>query len=260
MLLRAIETRRVLPLGDAVERDVDVRFVAATDADLERELAERTFSAALLHRLAGYQLDVPALRERREDVPLLLMHFIEHELAATSEPERAGQLLALLLSSGFLSRIVRHPLPGNVRQLRNLARHLVISNRGKAEPVLTKALQRVLGDGPEPEPESAALPDSVTPPSLAHPAEISSERLLRALRDHGWSPNRTAASLGMATGTLHDLMRRSGQRRAAEFADDELRAAHAACGGDTRAMADRLCVSERGLRIALRQRGLMVGT
>ena len=82
--------------------------------------------------------------------------------------------------------------------------------------------------------------------------------MLEALRQHKWSPNRAAASLGIATGTLHDMMRRSGQvRRAADLSDDELRAAHAACGGETRAMADHLCVSERGLRITLRQRGII---
>jgi len=256
MLLRAIETGRILPLGEGVERDVDVRLVAATDADLERELAERSFSAALLHRLAGYELHVPDLRARREDIPLLLMHFVDRELAATGEPERAGELLTLLIASRLLGRIVRHPLPGNVRQLRNLARHLVISNRGRDEPTITPAVERVLGDEAvvEPAPQPASAGKAPSP----RPAEISNERLLQALRDHAWSPNRAAASLGIATGTLHDLMRRSGQvRRAADLTEDELRAAQTACGGDTRAMADRLCVSERGLRLALRQRGLL---
>jgi two-component system nitrogen regulation response regulator GlnG len=256
MLLRAIETRRVLPLGDAAEREVDVRFVAATDANLERELAERSFSAALLHRLAGYELHAPELRARREDIPLLLMHFIDRELATTAEAGRAGELLALLLSSRFLARIVRHPLPGNVRQLRNLARHLVISNRGKQELAITKAVERALGE--DGEPQAPPQPASTIPRPSTRPAEISNEHLLQTLRDHDWSPNRAAASLGIATGTLHDLMRRSGAiRRAADLNEDELRAAQEACGSDTRAMASMLCVSERGLRIALRQRGLL---
>jgi len=256
MLLRAIETRRILPLGDAVERNVDVRFVAATDADLERELEERSFSAALLHRLAGYELHVPQLRARREDIPLLLMAFIDQELAATAETGRADGLLALLIASHFLDRIVRHPLPGNVRQLRNLARHLVISNRGRGELSITSAVERALGDDElEPGP---ARPLSAPPVSARGSSAISNDELLKALREHGWSPNRTAASLGIATGTLHDLMRRSGAvRRAADLSEEELRAARDACKGDTRAMADRLCVSERGLRIALRQHGLL---
>jgi two-component system nitrogen regulation response regulator GlnG len=233
-----------------------VRFVAATDANLERELAERSFSAALLHRLAGYELHAPELRARREDIPLLLMHFIDRELATTAEAGRAGELLALLLSSRFLARIVRHPLPGNVRQLRNLARHLVISNRGKQELAITKAVERALGE--DGEPQAPPQPESTIPRPSTRPAEISNERLLQTLRDHDWSPNRAAASLGIATGTLHDLMRRSGAiRRAADLNEDELRAAQEACGSDTRAMASMLCVSERGLRIALRQRGLL---
>ena len=258
MLLRAVETHRILPLGEALERAVDVRLVAATDADLEHELAERSFSAALLHRLAGYEIHLPELRARREDVPLLLMHFVDRELATTGEPERAEALLALLLTSGFLGRVLRHRLPGNVRQLRNLARHLVISNRGQGEPTITPAVERVLGEG---EPGASAAPRAAPGPGStpsARPAEVSDERLIQALREHGWSPSRAAASLGIATGTLHDLMRRSQQvRRAADLSDDELRAAQGACRGDTHAMAHRLCVSERGLRIALRQRGLV---
>ena len=120
----------------------------------------------------------------------------------------------------------------------------------------SRAVERAPGDDGDLEPP----PQPVRPTSRPspRPAEITNERLLQALREHSWSPNRTAASLGIATGTLHDLMRRSGAvRRAADLNDEELRAAQEACAGDTRAMADRLCVSERGLRIALRQRGLL---
>jgi len=96
-------------------------------------------------------------------------------------------------------------------------------------------------------------------PSISPRAvEVSDEQLVAALRAHGWSPGRTAASLGLPTGTLHDLMRRSGHvRRAADVGDDELRETYDACAGDTRSMAEKLCVSERGLRITLRQRGLL---
>jgi two-component system nitrogen regulation response regulator GlnG len=256
MLLRAIETKQILPLGDASERAVDVRFLAATDADLERELEERSFSAALLHRLAGYEIHVPPLRARREDIPQLLMHFIDLELTATDEAKRSDEVLAFLLSSRFLARIVRHSLPGNVRQLRNVARHLVIANRGKHDLAITKAVERALGDDGElPLPKAPSGPRSAA--STRSTAAISDERLLQALREAGWSPTRAAATLGIANGTLHDLMRRSSAiRRAADLSDEELRSVYAACSGDTRAMADRLCVSERGLRTALRQRGL----
>jgi two-component system nitrogen regulation response regulator GlnG len=160
-----------------------------------------------------------------------------------------------LLESRFLSRVVRHALPGNVRQLRNLARHLVISNRGRDQPIVTPAMERVLDRQSPTETVARVEPETV---ASVRSAEISDARMIEALRQNGWSPNRAAASLGIATGTLHDMMRRSRQvRRAADLSDDELRAAYAACDGETRAMADRLCVSERGLRVALRQRGLV---
>jgi two-component system, NtrC family, nitrogen regulation response regulator GlnG len=269
MLLRAVETGKILPLGDETERTVEARFIAATDADLERELSARSFSAALLHRLAGYEIRMPALRDRREDIAVLLMHFLRQELARVGEATRLPELSELLAVSGFTARLCRHPLPGNVRQLRNIARHLVISNRGAEQPVITPAVERLVA--------SDATAPSDLPPSLAasaqkttsagstaspstRPTEIDEDSLIEALRKSGWSPNRAAASLGIPTGTLHDLMRKSGRvRRAADLSDDELRATAEACGGSTQAMADALCVSERGLRITLRQRGLIEG-
>jgi two-component system nitrogen regulation response regulator GlnG len=274
MLLRAIETRRILPLGETGERAVDVRLLAATDADLTQDLDERTFSAALLHRLSGYAIHVPALRERREDIAVLLLRFVTDELATAGEPDRVGELIALLVSSGLLARIVRAPLPGNVRQLQNLARHVVISNRGRTPPVIVDAVERLLGDDRDAAasrsvsiPESSdheRLPSSLSPslpaspPGSARVAEITEEQLVAALRAHAWSPTRAAASLGVPSGTLHDLMRRSGHvRRAADVSDDELREALDASAGNTREMAKLLSVSERALRITMRRRGLL---
>jgi two-component system nitrogen regulation response regulator GlnG len=260
MLLRAVETGRILPLGDEHERAVDVRFIAATDSDLERELAGRSFSAALLHRLAGYEIHMPPLRTRSEDIAILLFHFMQAELAGIAESARLAELMSVVVASGLLTRLMRHPLPGNVRQLHNVARHLVISNRGHEHASVTAAVERQMtkDDPVEPVMLQATAPAEARPATpSARPAEITDGELIAALRSHGWSPNRAAASLGVPTGTLHDLMRRSGKvRRAADVSNAELSSTLAACDGDTHAAADKLCVSERALRIALRQRGL----
>jgi two-component system, NtrC family, nitrogen regulation response regulator GlnG len=269
MLLRAIETRRILPLGDEHERSVDVRLLAATDADLHRELQEDSFNAALLHRLAGYELHVPPLRERGEDIALLLWTFVQQELEQVGEQHKRSDFEALLVRSGFLARLMQHELPGNIRQLRNLARHLVIANRRSEAPAITPAIERLLGAPPAASRaahESDAAPVLTPAPRTRPPSErpgapgqaISEAQLLDALRGHGFSPNRAAASLGIPTGTLHDLMRKSKLvRRAADLDEAELREAHQACAGDLQAMADRLQVSERGLRITLKQRRML---
>src|SRR5205085_7429266 len=83
MLLRVFETGEVTPLGSDRPRTVDVRLIAATDADLELQIAESGFREALFHRLASFQLVVPPLRERRDDIARLFIHFLRSELATT---------------------------------------------------------------------------------------------------------------------------------------------------------------------------------
>jgi two-component system, NtrC family, nitrogen regulation response regulator GlnG len=88
MLLRVIETGETQQIGAQKGRKADVRVVAATDADLEAGILRGTFRAPLLHRLAGCEIRLPPLRERREDVPRLLLRFLEEELRAIGEADR----------------------------------------------------------------------------------------------------------------------------------------------------------------------------
>jgi transcriptional regulator with PAS, ATPase and Fis domain len=112
-LLRVLEKRHIKRLGSTQHREVDVRVVAATNRDLRAEVNARTFRSDLYYRLAVLEVRLPPLRERVEDVPML----IEHLLAGRTDvrPEVAAQLL----STDFLARLARYPWPGNVRELRN---------------------------------------------------------------------------------------------------------------------------------------------
>jgi two-component system nitrogen regulation response regulator GlnG len=247
MLLRAVETRRILPLGDETERPLDVRFVAATDADLESGIELEAFSAALVHRLAGYEIRVPPLRERPEDVALLFLKFLAGAWADGGPAEVGASAVPVTV----IARLVRYSWPGNVRQLKNITTQLAIANRGATTFVIPGALERQLtpSDGPVPR-----RGDQGTKPRRA--GEISNEELLSTLEHVGWAPGRAAEELGIPTGTLHGLMRRCpGVRRAADLDEAELVSALEAHGGDVHAMAAALRVSPRGLRIALSQRG-----
>ncbi|HEU4537176.1 MAG TPA: sigma 54-interacting transcriptional regulator, partial [Polyangiaceae bacterium] len=128
MLLRALETGEVHPVGAKAPVAVDVRLVAATDANLESQIRDGRFKEPLLHRLAGYEIRLPPLRERREDIGPLFYHFARGELEATGEARRlapADPYEAPWLPAPIAARLVRHPWPGNVRQLRNWARQIV---------------------------------------------------------------------------------------------------------------------------------------
>ena len=99
-------------MGGSAPVDVDVRVVAATHRDLQRDVAEGRFRADLFYRIHVVPLDLPPLRERREDIRRLAQHFLE---AARAEAERGPQIL----SKAALAALERFPWPGNVRELQN---------------------------------------------------------------------------------------------------------------------------------------------
>jgi two-component system nitrogen regulation response regulator GlnG len=248
VLLRALDSGEVWPLGAPSCRHVDVRVVAATDADLARRAAEGSFKAPLLHRLAGYVIRLPPLGERRDDVARLLVHFLRLELAAAGEPDRlaAGADAEPWLRAPAMAQLVRRDWPGNVRELRNAARRIVIASRG-AERARTES---VLAD------EATAPPPRVT---RARP-EVSAERLLSVLRSHGWKTGEAAAALGISKTTLYALMERTpGIRKARDLSAAEIMAQRAAAGGDVDRMAEALEVSRRGLVLRMRELGLEGG-
>ncbi|MEM1182824.1 MAG: sigma 54-interacting transcriptional regulator [Acidobacteriota bacterium] len=158
MLLRTLETHRVRPVGAEKEESVDVRILAATDAHLEDAIEAGEFRAPLLHRLSGYEIRIPPLRDRREDIPRLLLHFLRIELEAIGEAWRLDEPPAKRpwLPATLVARFVDFDWPGNIRQLRNAARQLLISNRGAARLRLSRELEELFDSHPEE--ETAEIP------------------------------------------------------------------------------------------------------
>lgn len=118
-LLRVIEDKRVRPLGATTEKGVDVRIVAATNSELEAAVGQSKFRADLYYRLATITLNVPPLRERPEDLPLLIRHFLARTAAECGKPmpsiePKANECLA------------RYGWPGNIRELQNVIQSAVI--------------------------------------------------------------------------------------------------------------------------------------
>lgn len=118
-LLRVLERREFMPLGSSDVRRVDVRIIAATNSDLAKKVAAREFRDDLYYRLHQWEIVVPPLRERRQDVPLLALHFLS---AANSAHDGTVQGI----SSQATQALVRYLWPGNVRELRNLIEVLVV--------------------------------------------------------------------------------------------------------------------------------------
>lgn len=122
-LLRVLEDGYVMPIGATTGKRVDVRIVAATNADLEERMKRGTFRQDLYYRLDRFRVKMPPLRERAEDIPLLAEHFLRLYAAemAITPPALSPQAMAALLA---------HPFPGNVRELKNLIERALIECDG----------------------------------------------------------------------------------------------------------------------------------
>jgi two-component system nitrogen regulation response regulator GlnG len=269
LLLRALESGELQPLGSEETARVDVRVVAATDADLEQAVAAGRFRAPLLHRLGGYAIRLPPLRERRDDIGRLFFHFLREELAVVGEERRladAGPDAQPWPPAAWIARFAAAPWPGNVRQLRNVARALAIDSRGAgedaAETQLPSAIEDLLREERLPAaPERMAAPPVPPTPARAvfrSPQDVSEEELLAALAAHRWQPREAARQLGISRPSLYFLLDTfPGTHKAMDLSGEEIAAAGERCGGNQREMAAMLQVSEPGIRRRMKQLGLL---
>ena len=233
-LLRVLETGRLRRVGGSGEAAVRVRVVAMTLRDLEGEVGRRSFREDLYYRLAGVRLALPPLRQRRDDVPLLAMHFLR-EIEAEVGPRR--------FDVGAVAALRAARWSGNVRELRNVVRRAAILTRdciAEADLELPAPTAFRLGEeasalagpvapsasaftGPV-APSASAFTGPVAPASPAGDAlqlegrtfdEIEREVLAWALRRSAGSRRRAARSLSMARSTFCDKVKRYGLADAA---------------------------------------------
>ncbi|HEX7185806.1 MAG TPA: sigma-54 dependent transcriptional regulator [Thermoanaerobaculia bacterium] len=271
MLLRVLETGEIQRVGSPDAQKVDVRLLAATDADLEKAIQEGRFRGPLLHRLAGYEVSLPPLRERRDDFGRLLFFFLRQELQAIGEERRLEAPQGTeptWIPPSIVARLARHPWPGNVRQLRNAARQLVIDSRSFDTVQVGPQVERLLREASHPVNEAAAVSEPAPaagaaprrraePAGYRSPAEVSEEELLEALRAHRWEVKAAAEHLGIARPSLYLLMEKfPGLRKAADLSRTEILESRAACGGNLDAMVSQLEVSKKGLLQRMKQLGI----
>jgi two-component system nitrogen regulation response regulator GlnG len=268
LLLRALETGEIQPVGSGEPRRVDVRLIAATDADLETSVEEGRFRAPLLHRLGSYQLRLPPLRDRREDFGRLFLHFLTQELSALEELDRLEQDAARSrpwIPAPLVARLAALDWPGNVRQLRNVVRKLVVAGRDGGDSALWVQAEAALQEiGPRlPDPRKtvpvAGVPSAPPPPARRYrrAEDVTEDELFAALEANRWRIQATAAQLGISRGSLYDRIDKSSKiRKAADLGREEIEGCHQRCGGDLDAMVEKLEVSKRGLQRRMTQLGL----
>jgi formate hydrogenlyase transcriptional activator len=200
-LLRVLQDGEMERLGSQVTRRVDVRVIAATNRPLHAAVAERAFRADLYYRLAVFPIEVPPLRERREDIPLLVWYFVA-QLRAT-----LGTAIDRI-PPAVMDRLVAYDWPGNVRELRNVVERAMIISAG---PTL-----RLDDAFAAPPPGAAAAPAAAPPAAHRTLAEVERahiEAVLAACGGRIRGRGQAAEVLGLHPSTLYSRMQKLGIAR-----------------------------------------------
>ena len=204
-LLRVLEDGQVMPVGASQSRRVDVRVVAATNADLDDKVGEGAFRQDLYFRLARYVVEMPPLRDRVEDIGLLAHHFLSLFAAEMGVPAPSLTPAALELLEG-------HSFPGNVRELKNMIERALIDSGGQP---LEPAHFRLSGRTPRRSLLASApaqgLPPSAVPPRMPLNLEAAEQALIqRALQETQGNIVEAARLLGVNRSRIYRRFRHPG--------------------------------------------------
>jgi len=188
-LLRAIEDKAVRPVGSDEAVAVDVRVVSATNRDLGTQVREGQFREDLYYRLAVLPVQIPPLRERREDIPLLAEHFLRQAASATGRE-------ALGFAPETMAALLRHPWPGNVRELENVVQRAVaLTVTDRLQPDVLLLDLGALAQSP-----ADRLGRMGSRPTLE---SLAQEYITLVLREVGGDKSRAAEILGISRRTLY---------------------------------------------------------
>ena len=194
-LLRVLEEEEFEKLGGKRPIKVDVRVISSTNKNLQEEIKKGNFREDLYHRIAAMPIEVPPLRERKEDIRLLVEHFLELFSRENNRPPKS-------FAEGAIRVLMSYDWPGNVRELKNLVERLVIMTEGDTideddiKPLVSEA-RIATGDKPLSE--------------LTE--EFERSLILSELKKTGWNVSKAASRLGIDRANLHRKMRRYGISR-----------------------------------------------
>ena len=214
-LLRTLENGEVRRVGENAPRMVDVRVIAATHRDLQALVAEGRFRADLYFRLNVVQLELPPLRERREDIGLLASYFLDR---AARRQERG----ALVFRPEAMALLEKYDYPGNVRELENAIEHAVTLSEGDVIgpadlPMAIRSPRLLPRAADEDEPGDASFARVVAGTGPDRDAmsldAVTREHVLRVLARHGGNATAAAKQLGVSRTTLWRMLKRWGVER-----------------------------------------------
>jgi formate hydrogenlyase transcriptional activator len=203
-LLRVLQEQEFEPVGTNRTIKVNVRIIAVTNRDLEKAVQSGGFRSDLYYRLNVIPLRVPALRERRSDIPEMVMAFLQQSAKRMGKPVHS-------VSRETMRLLVDYSWPGNIRELQNVIERGVVLSRGS---ILKLGPDLLPVEGPDTGLEPTPIAETKTSDSLE---EVQRQHILRVLERTAWvisGPRGAGAILGLHPNTLRSLMNRLGIRRA----------------------------------------------
>lgn len=209
-LLRVLESRRVRPVGSEQEHEVDVRVITATNKDLHTLVENGSFREDLYYRLNVIPITIPPLNERREDVPLLAVHFLEDTVKESGAAVKG-------FTTEAMAKLISHDWPGNVRELKNLicrltatvdaeligVEHLPPEMSEPSAGSLDMIMEKTPRDAEELKRVKARLRRMMY-------TKVEENFVIEALNRAGWNVTRAAELVGMQRPNFHALMRKYG--------------------------------------------------
>ncbi|MFH1277448.1 MAG: sigma-54 dependent transcriptional regulator [Candidatus Eisenbacteria bacterium] len=194
-LLRVLQEREIIPVGGTRPIPVNVRLVAATNANLEAMVEDGRFRADLYYRLNVIPIHIPPLRDRNDDITLLVDHFMRR-----FDPGGAKRI-----TPEAMEALVRYSWPGNVRELENIIERMVILQE-KSVIDLEDVPPRVRSSWRRPDEEEVDISDMTL-------EDLEKRHLLRVLENTGWQKRKASSILGINTSTLYRKLQRYGLER-----------------------------------------------
>jgi len=193
-LLRAIENKEIIRIGETKPRKVDVRIICSSIKNLKEMVKNGTFREDLYFRINTFELEIPPLRDRKEDIPILINHFLK--LYGVRE-----SAIKEFTSNGNMDKFLSYKWDGNIRELDNYIKKMAILSEATR-----KALWEFLPDGLKQSSEEAAHEKNQV---LSERVDnFAREEIIRTLNETGWNKSAAARQLGMPEGTLRSKMKK----------------------------------------------------
>ncbi len=202
-LLRVLQEREIIPVGGQKPQRVDVRVIAATNADLERAVERGAFRPDLFYRLNVIPIVLPPLRDRREDIPQLVEHFLAHYCAVS-------QRKVMRVEDEAQAALAAYDWPGNVRELENVIERAVILEEGDALTVasLPERVTAAPPSGRAPSGDTILMPEDLD--MVGTLEDVEREYMAKVLEITGWQKKRASHILGINSSTLYRKIQRYG--------------------------------------------------